>query len=259
MPAVARCLGAYRGANSRPRGRRFCHPAAAVDHETIARLCATHDLLVLDNAGSLWSAPEASVAWQQHALAARIPTIARHHDPAWHGRARRCVVPTPNMVPLHHPNFVHVLINELTRQEFAKRWPVLADTDALRVVHNRVDVAGLSSGDRAQARAKLNVAEDSVLVVHLARVEATNKNIPGAVLFANELDSLLGRQVCYWLTDPSEDAPSHVAEALRSAPGLRRGYVDSQADLYAASDLGPHALRPYGPTGRTDGASRRRG
>lgn len=107
-----------------------------VDHATIARLCSTHDLLVLDDAGSSWSAPRASLAWQRYALAAHVPTIVRHHEPTpWTADA--------GAVPLHHPNFLHVLADRPTRDEFAARWPVLAESGALRVRYDDFGTADL--------------------------------------------------------------------------------------------------------------------
>jgi mannosylglucosylglycerate synthase len=195
-----------------------------VDHATVKQLCADHDLLVLDNAGSLWSAPPASAAWERHALDAGIPTILRHHDPAWQGTSLRSTV--DDMVPLHHPSHLHVLINTVTRNEFAHRWTGLT----LRVVHNRV---ALTNGDRESVRAQLSVAPEELLILHPARVEAANKNIPGAIGFAGALAEKLGRPVRYWLTDETEAGTG----LLDGAPGLVRGQVTNQADMYAAADL----------------------
>lgn len=205
-----------------------------VDHEVIRGLCREHDLLVLDNAGSLWSAPEASAAWERHALEAGVPTVLRHHDPAWQGPALRPV--EGDTVPLHHPTHLHVLINRRTEREFAERWPELDRAGALRVVHNRVDVAALRGGDRQGTRARLGVGPHEVLIAHPARVESSNKNIPGAVRLARNLRERLARPVRYWLTD-DEPADGEVAAALQRAPGLLRGRAEVQADMYAAADL----------------------
>lgn len=234
----------------------------AVDHATIRRLCREHDLLVLDNAGSLDSAPEASASWQRHALDTATPTVVRHHDPPGQdvppGRGAASHIAAGDVLPLRHPAHLHVLINELTRREFAARWPESARADALRVVHNRVDVDALPHGDRDGTRARLGVQPAETLVVHPARVEGPKKNIPGAVRFALDLAERLasrgrepgrpsqpgrpgtpgttGTPVRYWLTD---DAPATgpVADALRAAPGLLRGHVAHRPDLYAAADL----------------------
>lgn len=196
-----------------------------VDHALIRSLCSSHDLIVLDNAGSLWSAPEASVAWEEHALTAGVPVILRHHDPAWQRIQLRPV--DGDVVPLHHPAHLHVLINSLTEREFLARWPSLRT----RVVHNRVDVAGLAGGDRAATRARFGFSEQDYVVVHPARVEGTSKNIPGAVEFVLRLRERLDRPARYWLTD---DAACPAVEGL---PGVMRGRVAAPADLYAAADL----------------------
>lgn len=207
-----------------------------VDHTAIRRLCGLHDLLVLDNAGSLWSAPDASVAWEHHALNTGIPTIVRHHDPAWQGVPMRNV--TGETVPLHDRRHLHVLINKHTYAEFANRWSELSDADALRVVYNRVDVDGLRNGNRASTRAFLGVRAEEILIVHPARVDAAgNKNIPGAVQFVRNLEQQVNRPVRYWLTDNTVTEPGSIRDALARAPGLLRGHVSHQADLYAAADL----------------------
>ncbi|WP_253779079.1 glycosyltransferase family 4 protein [Goodfellowiella coeruleoviolacea] len=220
------------------RGLWADRPGAApppVDHATISRLCRTHDLLVLDNAGSLWSAPLASRALEHHALAAGVPTVVRHHDPAWQGVVLRPV--EGDVVPLHHPRHLHVVINRYTESEFAARWPELLDAKALVVRHPEVDVDGLATGDRDACRTALGVDPDEVLLAHPARVDAANKNIPGAVSFARALAAVLPGRVRYWLTDPQPGEPGPVADALAQAPGLIRGWVPRPADLYAAADV----------------------
>ncbi len=214
-----------------------------VDHETVHRLCGTHDLVVLDNAGTLFSAPLAARAWEEHALAAGVPVVLRHHDPPWQGAPLRPV--TDDAVPLHDARHLHVLINDRTRGDFARRWPHLAEAGALRVVHNSVDVDGLRGGARERTRAELGVERDDILVTHPARADGPSKNIPGAVRFARELAARLdrspgqrpGQRVRYWLTDDMARPPDAVAAALADAPGLVRGHVEHQADLYAAADL----------------------
>ncbi|HTK63028.1 MAG TPA: glycosyltransferase family 4 protein [Pseudonocardia sp.] len=217
-----------------------------VDHTTITRLLDTHDVLVLDNAGSLWTAPEASMAWEGHALDAGIPTIVRHHDPPWQGVPLREV--PPDTIPLHHPSHLHVVINQLTYDEFDKRWPRLRQAGALRIVHNLVDAAALLGGDRDATRKHLGVGAEEILLAHPARAIGARKNIPGAVEFARALDKALDRTVRYWITDGSEALfnPENLRKfahvranqaALDQAPGLIRGQVPRQADLYAAADL----------------------
>ena len=206
-----------------------------VDHDVIRRLCGGHDLLVLDNAGSLWSAPAASAAWQRHAVAAGVATIVRHHDPAWQGAPLRTV--EAGIVPLRHSGHLHVVINRRTEVEFGRRWPELVEAGALVLVHNRVEVDNPAAGDRDPTRKALGVEPGELLILHPARVEAANKNIPGAVRFARALAGEARRPVRYWLTDPTGAEPGPVAEALEHAPGLVRGQVPRRSDMYAAADL----------------------
>jgi hypothetical protein len=205
-----------------------------VDHRTIRQLVENHDLLVLDNAGSLWSAPRASVAWEAHALSAGIPTIVRHHDPPFQGTPLRAI--TDGSVPLHNIRHLHVLINRFTYGQFDDRWPELGAAGALRIAYNRVGVDELAAGDRDGTRANLGVGPRDVLLAHPARADV-RKNIPGAVEFALGLAGLIGRPVRYWLTDPAASVPESLQRALDRAPGLIRGHVSRQADLYAASDV----------------------
>jgi glycosyltransferase involved in cell wall biosynthesis len=206
-----------------------------VDENTIERLCASHDLLVLDNAGSLASAPEASVTWERRAIAAGVPTIVRHHDPAWSDAGPRG---SPSgVLPLRHAGHLHVTINASDRHTFGLRWPVLPAVGALELVHNRIDVDELIGGDRAGTRRSMGVAESDTLVVHPARVESAGKNIPGAVGFARALAARIGRPVRYWLTDDTETEQRTITDALAAAPGLLRGRVAGRADMYAAADV----------------------
>lgn len=217
-----------------------------VDHDTISRLIGDHDVLVLDNAGSLWTAPEASMAWERHALDAGIPTIVRHHDPPWQGAPLREV--PPDTIPLHHPSHLHVVINQLTYDEFNKRWPELREAGGLRILHNVVDADQLRGGDREGTREYLGVRPDEILLAHPARAIGARKNIPGAVEFARTLDAAIDQPVRYWITDGSEALfnPENLRKfahvranqaALDEAPGLIRGQVPRQDDLYAAADL----------------------
>jgi mannosylglucosylglycerate synthase len=207
-----------------------------VDHDTIRRLVRTHDLLVLDNAGTLWSAPRASLAWERHALAAGVPTIVRHHDPHWQGTPLRAV--TEQGLPVHDRRHLHVVINRRTYDEFATRWPELVSADALRLAHNRVDIETLANGgNRERTRASLGVRSDEILIVHPARVEAPRKELPRTVEFVKAIAKrMTPRPVRYWLTDPSPTPPS-LDHVISQAPGLIRGYAPDQADMYAACDL----------------------
>ncbi len=199
----------------------------APDEGVMRELCSTHDLLVLDNAGTLGSAPEASVALERAAHAAGIPTIVRHHDPPWQTPTYSNTEST--LFPLHSARMLHVTINDLTRAEFGRRWPELVPANALEVVHNHVPVMSPLI-NRSAARQTLKVTDTAVLLVHPAR-NVDRKNVAGGLRFAANLAESLHRDVQYWLTDPAGkiDSPEGV--------WVHRGFVDPQAALYAAADF----------------------
>ncbi|KAA8880646.1 glycosyltransferase family 4 protein [Nocardia colli] len=205
-----------------------------VDAAIVAHLCETNDVLVLDNAVTLWSAPEAAMVWERAAVESSMPTIVRHHDPPWQCLPLRPI--PPGVVPVVNPRFLHVVLNQLSYVQYAERWPRLVRSRALQVSANRVDTVGLIKGDRAYTRKRLGVDGDALLVLHPARM-IERKNIPAAVRIARSL-TVFGRPVHYWLTDPSDAPPGSLSEAaLRDAPGAIRGYVDDRADMYAAADV----------------------
>jgi glycosyltransferase involved in cell wall biosynthesis len=215
-----------------------------VDRQLVARLMAGHDLVVLDNVGSLPSAPEAAMALQDAALTARTPMIVRHHDPSWDGYPGPSDGLSASVLPLRHPAHLHIAINELMRAQFARRWPQLHRLGALWPAHNLVDVTALAGGgEREGVRAALGVAGDEILLVHPARA-VPRKNIPAAVHFTRRLACHSGRRVRYWLTaDDSavtDDGPldPRIVEALAQVPGgALRGPVPRAQDMYAAADL----------------------
>lgn len=201
----------------------------APDVAKMAHLCRTHDLLILDNVGSLPTTPDAAIAFEEQALRAGTPTIVRHHDPPWQTTA---LVRQPgDQFPLHDPRMLHITINTLTEGEFGVRYPALIDADALAVLRNTIDVAALRRGSRSAERLRRGIAESEVLLVHPAR-NITRKNIPAAVRVAADLHRRTGRKVHYWLTDPN-------GEVGKPPPGvtIHRGHSRCAAELYAAADL----------------------
>jgi glycosyltransferase involved in cell wall biosynthesis len=192
-------------------------------------LCRTHDLLVIDNVGSLPTCPATAVALEAEALRAGIPTIVRHHDPPWqvvglkHAPSQR--------FPLHDPRMLHVTINRLTESQFRRRYPELAAADAVTTIYNTVDTAAVAGGRRAATRRCMGVGDDGVLLVHPAR-NIARKNVPVALRVAGHLQRRAGRKVHYWLTDPAGEI-GPVPAGL----SVHRGHAPNAADLYAAADL----------------------
>jgi len=199
------------------------------DITQLRRLCRTHDLLVIDNAGSLPTCPQTAVALEAEALRAGIPTIVRHHDPPWQVAWMKDVA--QHRFPLHNPRMLHVTINRLTELQFRSRYPELDAADAVTTMHNSVDTAALDGGRRWATRRRMGVADDDVLLVHLAR-NIGRKNVPAALRVAGNLRRRTGREVHYWLTDPGGEigAPPHGVR-------IHRGHAPSAADLHAAADI----------------------
>jgi len=192
-------------------------------------LCRTHDLLVIDNAGSLPTCPATAVALESEALRAGIPTIVRHHDPAWQVPGMKNI--PHQRFPLHDPRMLHVTINRLTESQFRQRFPGLAASDAVTTMYNCVDTAAVSGGRRAATRRRMGVADDTVLLAHPAR-NIARKNVPVALGIAGNLQRRSGREIHYWLTDPGGEIG-----AVPDGVGVHRGHAPRVADLYAAADI----------------------
>jgi glycosyltransferase involved in cell wall biosynthesis len=203
--------------------------APAPDISRISRLVEYHDLLVIDNVGSLPTCPEAALALEAEAIRQGVPTVVRHHDPPW--QSLTPVWELDDRFPLHDPRMLHVTINRLTEAEYRRRYPELARTDAVITIYNTIDFGALAGGRRAGTRREKGIADDAFLLVHPAR-NIARKNIPGAVRVAGELHRRTGRDVHYWLTDPTGSVGNPPAGVV-----VHRGHADNQADLYAAADV----------------------
>lgn len=199
------------------------------DPQQIGDLCRSHDLLVIDNAGSLPTTPETAIALEREALRIGIPTIVRHHDPPWQTVMR--VEDPGHRFPLHDPRMLHVTINERTESEFRCRYPELGHANAVTTIHNTVDFAALRRGSRRATRERMGIGEDHVLLVHPARFVG-RKNIPAALRVAGEVRHRTGRTTHYWLSDPAGEIGTIPAGVI-----VHRGHAPDHADLYAAADL----------------------
>ena len=199
------------------------------DITQLRELCRSHDLLVIDNAGSLPTCPATAVALETEALRAGIPTIVRHHDPPWQVPGLKDT--SQQRFPLHDPRMLHVTINRLTESQFRRRYPALDAADAVMTIHNSVDAAAVGGGRRWATRRRMEVADDDVLLVHPAR-NIGRKNIPVALRVAGNLQRRAGRKVHYWLTDPAGEIG-----AVPAGVSIHRGHARNAADLYAAADI----------------------
>lgn len=199
------------------------------DITQLRELCRAHDLLVIDNAGSLPTCLATAVALEAEALRAGIPTIVRHHDPPWQVSGMKHTL--NQRFPLRDPRMLHVTINQLTESQFRQRYPELAAADAVTTMHNSVDTAALGGGRRWATRRRMGVGDDDILLVHPAR-NIGRKNIPIALRVAGNLHRRAGRTVHYWLTDPAGEIG-----AVPAGVHVHRGHAPNAADLYAAADL----------------------
>lgn len=198
------------------------------DIGAITDLCRSHDVLILDNVGTLPSATPCALAFETAALRAGIPTIVRHHDPPWQVSITQCA--SHPRFPLHDPRMLHVAINRHTEHEFRCRYPELKQFNAITTVYNTVDIASLQTGRRRVTRRAMNIGDRDILVAHPAR-NIPRKNVPAAIEFASQLHLRSRMRVHYWLTDPVGDIAGDGNVVIH------RGHAENMADLYAAADF----------------------
>ena len=156
------------------------------------------------------------------------PALLHHYDPPWQ-RARFAHV---TELPPDDPAWRHVTINHLTERELAARG-IVATT-----IYSGFDLDP-PPGDRARARARLEVAEDERLLLHPVRA-IERKDVPAALALAEAVGGT------YWLTGPAEEGYGPTLEAILArastrvlrAPLLEPGRDARQAlaDAYAACD-----------------------
>lgn len=194
----------------------------AVDPPTAAELSealADADLVVVENLCTIpLNLPAARVVGE--VLAGR-PAIMHHHDPPWQREHWAHVTE----LPLRDPAWRHVTINRLTEREMADRG-IAATT-----IYNGFPVAN-GTGDRAGVRARLDVADDELLLAHPVRA-IPRKDVPTAVRLAEELGGT------YWLWGPAEDGYDDELARILAAASCRvvRGTSgESAVDLYGAAD-----------------------
>ena len=189
------------------------------DPEVFSAAVADVDLVVVENLCTIpLNLPAARTV--ARTLAGR-PAILHHHDPPWQ-RERFASV---TELPPHDPSWRHVVINQLTAEQFALRG--LEAT----VIYNGFDTHR-PEGDRAAMRAKLMVDDETLLVAHPVRA-IPRKNIPAAIAIAEELEGT------YWLMGQAEEGYDAALDQLLAdarCPVIHRP-VARTPDIYAAADL----------------------
>ncbi len=189
------------------------------DPDAFAAAMADIDLVVVENLCTIPLNPPAARTVAQ-TLAGR-PAILHHHDPPWQ-RERFASI---TELPAHDPSWRHVVINKLSAEQFAHR-----GIEAT-VIYNGFDTHS-PEGDRAEMRSKLDVDDETLLVVHPVRA-IPRKNIPAAIAIAEKLEGT------YWLMGQAEEGYDATLERLLSearCPVLHRP-VARTPDIYAAADL----------------------
>ncbi len=178
------------------------------------------DLVVVPNLLSLPLHPAAGDVVAE-VLAGRSDVVVHHHDPSWQRARFVDLAGWPHL----DPAWTHVVINELTRTEFAERGV------AATLIHNAfADPA--TPGDRAATRAALGLRPTDRLALHPVRAIA-RKEVRRALEVCRALDAV------YWLPGPAEEDYGPTLERLVAEADVRveRRRLGTIEDRYAACDL----------------------
>ncbi len=189
------------------------------------------EVVVFENVLTLASAPAAAMALADHVDVHGLPAVVHHYDPPWEHADRR----TDARFPLALSGATHVATSNHVAGELAARRGIVA-----AVLHNPVDVAGVTGGARDATRLERGVGVGELLVVHPVGAYP-RKRVDRAVDCVRRLRSMTGAPVRYWLTGADEaflagdPALGSLLGTLEDPPLLCR--MDDVAGLYAASDL----------------------
>ena len=192
------------------------------DEGEIEDALATADLVVVENLCSLPLNPAAA------AVVARVlrgrPAVLHHHDLPWQ-RERFASSPPP----ADDGAWIHVTVNELSRQELAERGMTAT------VVRNAFDVDP-PRGDREGTRRKLGLGPGDRLLLQPTRA-IPRKNVAGGLALAAAIGAT------FWLLGPAEDGYGPELERLWAGAAVPvihgRGAEDAGkevVDAYAACD-----------------------
>lgn len=149
------------------------------------------------------------------------PTVMHHHDPPW----QRPHFAHITELPADDPAWRHVVINELTRHEFAAR-----GIDATRIYNGFPTETRI--GSAPAIRAELGAGDDEIILAHPVRA-IPRKDVPAAISLTEEIGAT------YWLWGPAEDGYDRELAAILDSARCRviHGTPDAPPlELYRAAN-----------------------
>ena len=183
---------------------------APPDPTAVRTALADADLIVVEN---LCSIPLNLPAARAVAAECRgRPTVMHHHDPPW----QRPHFAHVTELPADDPAWRHVVINELTRREFAER-----GLTATRIYNGFPTETRI--GSAPAIRAAIGASDDEIVLAHPVRA-IPRKDVPAAIALAEAIGGT------YWLWGPAEDGYDDELAAILAAARCRVVHGSPDAD-----------------------------
>ncbi len=201
---------------------------SAPDPGALAAAIVGADLVIVENLCSLPINPDAASLAASVLDEHRGRVVFHHHDLPW----QRAGLHTPENIPPHRDDSLHVTINDHSRVQLENRgFTAVTLRNAFELDPRR--------GDRDATRAEFGFAPNDLVLLQPTRA-IPRKNIPAAIAFAADLARREpGRSLRLWITGPAEDGYDDVFARLvaDSDVPVTVGRATSAPDAYAAADL----------------------